>query len=603
MLGSFQEKISPESIEFKRDYFICSGKYQRMVHISNYPMKVGALGWLSSITNLPYVDMTLTQEEIDPLQTRAMLQKAVKETQAKVQQSRNSADSVLLQQEINLQLRLIQDLDSANEKMVIATPLFRITANDLEDLKRKTDELKGIFMSHNMTLSVLNFSQEDVFKQFLPTDNFEMSTLVGRPMPMLSTATSYPIIFDSLNDEVDHNNLHTAYLGADSSGGHIMFNLFKNMTHNDGKRTNANAIIIGNSGSGKSTLAKKLMTLNNLQGTKIIVLDPEREYKDLCYHLDGQWIDAGSGVGKTINPLEVQLNSTVDNEQKTIAQYLPTLRHFSAIAWDLNEYEASLFETLCRKTYNGKGIDNQTDLSKLKSTDYPIFEDVLHTLNTEFLEGSSFNRLSTDEQNGYNRIKVYLSNLIEGAEGEMWNTHTTLEDKSDFIVLDIHSLLQADDRLRNAQLFLLLGWAWTQLSSDRTSLKSKLLFIDEAHLLIDPKYPHALDFLHGTIKRARKYNTGIVTITQQIEDFFHEDIKKYGVTLFEQSTYTFIGKQSEKGIQSLTKVLSISATEQECLSVPPRGSFMLSITNARRIMFELAISSYELQLFGSGGGL
>ncbi|MGL6058653.1 MAG: VirB4 family type IV secretion system protein [Culicoidibacterales bacterium] len=579
-----------------------SGQVGRILSISNYPMTVGNWAWLSSISNLHYCDMSLSVELIDPMKTRKMLSSAVKETQSKVQSSSTGADSVLLQQELNLQLRLIQDLDSANEKMALATPLFKIMADDLDELKQRTDELKGIFASHNMTLELIYFSQEELFQHFLPTNNFNMSDLAGRPMPMLTVASSYPIIYDSLTDECDHEALKTVYIGTDFTGGHILLNLFKNITHNDGKRTNANGIIIGNTGSGKSTLAKKLMVTNHLQGTKVIVIDPEREYKDICHYLGGQWIDTGSSRGKVLNPLEVQMSSTDDDERLSIAQYLPTLRKFGMIAWELNEYESSLFESLCRKTYNAKGIDNKTDLTKLQPTDYPIFSDVLTTLEDAVLSNKDV-QLSDDELRGYSRIKVYLSNLVEGAEGQMWNAHTTLEVTGEFIVLDIHSLLQADDRLRNAQLFLLLGFAWTQLAKDRQDVaKTKLLFVDEAHLLIDPKYPHALDFLHGTIKRARKYNAGIMTITQQIEDFFHEDIKRYGETLFEQSTYAFLGKQSEKGIASLTKVLGLSDTEQERLRFSSRGSFLLSMTNTKRIQFQMAISPYELDIFGSGGG-
>ncbi|MGL6008220.1 MAG: VirB4 family type IV secretion system protein, partial [Culicoidibacterales bacterium] len=406
----------------------------------------------------------------------------------------------------------------------------------------------------------------------------------------------------SLQDQSYQDLLTTSYLGKDASGGNVFLNQFANLVEKDQKqvkRTNGNTVIIGNSGSGKSTLAKKLMTMHNLQKTKIIVIDPEREYKDLCENLGGEWIDAASANGVTINPLEIQKSDDENFETMSLVGYLPILRKLGAILFRLDEYTETLFERACRETYWAFGIKNDTDISQLQSTDYPVFSDVLMTIK-KILTSES---LSIDEKSGYEKIRVFLENIVHGAEGRMWNQPTTLKSSSDFIVLDIHSLLDTDDRLRNAQLYLLLGWAWTQLARERNDSRSrKMLFIDEAHLLIDPHYTHALDFLRATIKRARKYNAAVVTITQQIEDFFYEDVKKYGEALFEQSTYIFIGKQSPKGVNTLTHIMELSQSERDRLQYPSRGQFLLAITNDRRMELHLRVDTFELELFGKGGG-
>lgn len=602
MKYEFKDEISPKSIGFSPRQFQFSGKEAQVMYISAYPTTIANIGWLSSFAAEHGIDMTLTLQKMDRFTAKQLVDRAVRETNAKMHLNGGLSDSARLQKELELQMYLVNEMDTKNEEMVLAAPLFLITGYDQEELRQKRMQLTNILSQHNMAVQTLVYQQEALFRQYLPLNNFGLSDIVSRIMPTKSIASSYPLIFDSLQDQSYPDLLTTSYLGKDASGGNVFLNQFANLVEKDQKqvkRTNGNTVIIGNSGSGKSTLAKKLMTMHNLQKTKIIVIDPEREYKDLCENLGGEWIDAASANGVTINPLEIQKSDDENFETMSLVGYLPILRKLGAILFRLDEYTETLFERACRETYWAFGIKNDTDISQLQSTDYPVFSDVLMTIK-KILTSES---LSIDEKSGYEKIRVFLENIVHGAEGRMWNQPTTLKSSSDFIVLDIHSLLDTDDRLRNAQLYLLLGWAWTQLSRERSDSRSrKMLFIDEAHLLIDPHYTHALDFLRATIKRARKYNAAVVTITQQIEDFFYEDVKKYGEALFEQSTYIFIGKQSPKGINTLTHIMELSQSERDRLQYPSRGQFLLAITNDRRMELHLRVDTFELELFGKGGG-
>jgi type IV secretory pathway VirB4 component len=46
-------------------------------------------------------------------------------------------------------------------------------------------------------------------------------------------------------------------------------------------------MIIGTSGSGKSFFIKKLINYHVSMGRKVIVIDPEREYTNLCKYYAG----------------------------------------------------------------------------------------------------------------------------------------------------------------------------------------------------------------------------------------------------------------------------------------------------------------------------
>ena len=53
-----------------------------------------------------------------------------------------------------------------------------------------------------------------------------------------------------------------------------------------------------------------------MKGTKILVADPESEYKDLCYNLGGDWINAVGGSNGRINPLQVRPSPRDDEQEK-----------------------------------------------------------------------------------------------------------------------------------------------------------------------------------------------------------------------------------------------------------------------------------------------
>ena len=65
----------------------------------------------------------------------------------------------------------------------------------------------------------------------------------------------------------------------------------------------------------------------------------------------------------------------------------------------------------------------------------------------------------------------------------------------------------------------------------RNKEEKDILIADECHILIDPNITQTLEYLRNISKRARKYNSSIIVVTQSIEDFLNEKIKLYGQSL------------------------------------------------------------------------
>lgn len=105
----------------------------------------------------------------------------------------------------------------------------------------------------------------------------------------------------------------------------------------------------------------------------------------------------------------------------------------------------------------------------------------------------------------------------------MVHSSINVDNSSDFIVLDIHSLVDSDETILRTQFFNILSWCWNEISRDRN--EQVILVCDEAHLLIDPNNKDGIDFLKRTAKRIRKYNGSLWIISQNLIDFTSQGVK------------------------------------------------------------------------------
>ena len=123
---------------------------------------------------------------------------------------------------------------------------------------------------------------------------------------------------------------------------------------------------------------------------------------------------------------------------------------------------------------------------------------------------------------------------------KLFNGHSSInvDDKTDFIVLDIHSLVDSDDTILKTQFFNILSWCWNEISRNRN--ERIILVCDEAHLLIDPNNKDGIEFLKRTSKRIRKYNGSLWIVSQNLIDFTSQDIERQGQVIIDNSAYTLV---------------------------------------------------------------
>lgn len=593
---SFKEKISPRGLKITERDIILGDAYMSVVTLVTYPSYVGH-AWLGAVANVNHTRMCITISPMDTSEISKTLKKSISDTKSKIINVSDYNDQILLQNQMEDYVELVNRIDREHERFNKLTVNFLCYGDSKEALNKTKKELKNTLASYSLGSADLMFEQERSLKMCLPMVYTDLEKQYGLEMPILATASSFPFIYQNLQDSGD-----SIILGCDGLGSKVFFDLWKRT----GKRNNSNAVIIGKSGSGKSTLVKKIIRGNYARGAKIIAIDPERELKEMCDLIGGTWIDCGTGISGIINPLEVR-KSTDDNDDEKKLSANDLSRHFQTFRTfikyylqDLSAYELTKIEDALIDVYKDKNITFDTDLSKLKSEDYPIIKDLYNKLLNNLYNA----KVREEPQNVIASLEKICSLLKRAitTDAKIFNGHSSIKvnNNSDFIVLDINSLVDSDDSILKSQFFNILTWCWNEICKNKD--EQVILVCDEAHLIIDPNNRDGIDFLKKASKRIRKQNGSLILISQNLIDFCSPEIERYGQVIIDNSSYLFVMSQGQKEIEAVANMLSLSESERQFLTTASQGCGLLVVGQDTRLPIQVELRVEEQELFGTAGG-
>lgn len=593
---SFKEKISPRGLKITERDIILGDAYMSVVTLVTYPSYVGH-AWLGAVANVNHTRMCITITPMDTSEISKTLKKSISDTKSKIINVSDYNDQILLQNQMEDYVELVNRIDREHERFNKLTVNFLCYGDSKEALNKTKKELKNTLASYSLGSADLMFEQERSLKMCLPMVYTDLEKQYGLEMPILATASSFPFIYQNLQDSGD-----SIILGCDGLGSKVFFDLWKRT----GKRNNSNAVIIGKSGSGKSTLVKKIIRGNYARGAKIIAIDPERELKEMCDLIGGTWIDCGTGISGIINPLEVR-KSTDDNDDEKKLSANDLSRHFQTFRTfikyylqDLSAYELTKIEDALIDVYKDKNITFDTDLSKLKSEDYPIIKDLYNKLLNNLYNA----KVREEPQNVIASLEKICSLLKRAitTDAKIFNGHSSIKvnNNSDFIVLDINSLVDSDDSILKSQFFNILTWCWNEICKNKD--EQVILVCDEAHLIIDPNNRDGIDFLKKASKRIRKQNGSLILISQNLIDFCSPEIERYGQVIIDNSSYLFVMSQGQKEIEAVANMLSLSESERQFLTTASQGCGLLVVGQDTRLPIQVELRVDEQELFGTAGG-
>ncbi|AIQ13828.1 VirB4 family type IV secretion system protein [Paenibacillus durus] len=586
--------ITPMGLEFSRNGFMIGEQAAKLYGVIQYPPKAD-VGWLSTLTNLPATMVSIGFQPIDNSALISAISKSITQNRsladsAKDPLTRQRAEKAAADGE-NIMLQIDQNGETVGLMNLLVMPF----AEDDKLFARACRRVENTFSMMRCKVRTLAHLQKESFQHLSPMypAQGQIESILNKIMPMSTFVGGFPFASSGFNDGTGY------YLAKDASGGLVIVDLWKR----GGDRTNSNIVIMGVAGVGKSTAVKHMALSEYMKGTKIIFIDPESEYKELCQRLNGDWINAGGGSNGKINPLQIRpaprddeneefpLYKDEGNGMSDMALHLKNLEiFFNLYVPGLTMMQKAVLKQCLIELYNQFQITWTTDIAKLQNTDFPIFSD---------LHGLIHTKEQTLGDEVYKELSLLLYDIAYGGDSFLWNGHSTIQTRSRCICLDTHTLQNTSDNIKRTQYFNLLSWCWEQMSQDRS--EPVLLICDECYLMIDPNVPQSLVFLRNVEKRARKYEAGLAIISHSVVDFLAPEIKMYGQALLDIPCIKILMGTDGKNLQETRELYNLTDAEEELLASKKREHALL-IIGSKRLHVHFEIPDYKFAYMGTAGG-
>ena len=592
---SIKSQLAPKGLQFYPSDFFISDKYATILSVVSYPRYISP-GYLSTLTSMSGIKIVIKHIPVPFSTMSKMINRQVEDLREKYRQEKDQTAKERIRQDAESLEYFVSMLASSQSRIFDFQMHIMINADTKEDLELKKVNVKNYLDAMELRAISLRFEQEKVLKSILPIfPKQDIEERIGTPIPSPTIAAMYPFIFDSIKDPG-----LSVLLGVDFSGGVILFNQFLYQVRKESNRNNANMIILGTSGSGKSTAAKLVLRSHIRNGCQIVAIDPENELEEMTKMFGGDTIDIGKG-GEfgLINPLEV----IIDADEEEISQglgYTVLTRTLQSLRAFMKYYDPSIeedvlnmFSEIVQDTYKRFGIDFNTDFTNFTSADYPTFSDVYATVKGRLLSITE----QTREKDIIQRLELKIRPLTRELKF-YFDGKTTITSDSDFLVFNIKEFMNSDTNIRNALFFNILKYAWGLcLDVDVNTI----LMVDEAHVLLSNNNEQGADFLAQVQRRARKYNTGTIVITQQPSDFSNPGVITQGKAIFDNSSYYLVMGLKKQAVEDLSLLIDLNENEKDSIKRYSQGEALFVCGN-RRMRINVVVTKDELETFGSGGG-
>lgn len=155
------------------------------------------------------------------------------------------------------------------------------------------------------------FREKQSFIANLPIqiNDIDVKSVTKRNILTNGLVATYPFISSNIFDE------DGIFIGTNMNNESLVFI----DRYDEKKYKNANICIFGTSGSGKSFYTKLLILRNRLIGIEQYVIDPEREYINICNNLDGTLFKIGPTSKTYINVFDIREESIEDDSNGYLA--------------------------------------------------------------------------------------------------------------------------------------------------------------------------------------------------------------------------------------------------------------------------------------------
>ena len=473
-----------------------------------------------------------------------------------------------------------REIQVNNEDIYFLYLYIETYAEDKKELEYYLNKIEGITQAKGMQTRRANFRQEEIFLSTIPImENSEIIKKAGRRNILTSGLLStYPFISSTIFDQ------NGIFIGTNIYNNSLVFI----DRYNTEKYKNANICIFGTSGAGKSYYTKLLILRYKLLGIKQYIIDPDREYDNLCKKLKGIQIKIGPTSNTYINVLDIRKESIEHGENGYLATKIGKLiGFFNLIFGEMDEEEKALLEEKIIETYKEKNITFDDESLYKENKEKIINKEFKSSKDMPKLE-DLYNILKKDE-----RTKKFKTKLIPFVEGSMkfFNEYTNIEINNELIVADIYDL--GEDNLKYG-MYLFTDIFWDKIKENRS--EKKAIYLDEIWRLIGvTSNKNVASFIYKIFKTIRKYGGSSVAITQDISDIFSLEDGIYGKSILNNSSIKTFFALEEENIKILSNFSNLSEKEKIEIKSLKRGECLMFVGDDH-ILTKIESSKIEKQI-------
>ncbi len=546
-ITALRDFIAPSSLVFENSLFHIGTRIARTFYVYGYPRQVFT-GWASSLVNIDEVmDLSMYIYPVESQVVLENLRKKVTQLEAGLQidAEKGRVRDPGKQAAITDAEEMRDKLQVGEERFFRFGLYFTVYAGDMDELEFVTHKIESMLGQQLTYSKAATSQQEQGFNSCIP--QFMDQLQIRRNMNTGAISTSFPFTSADLSQEngiLYGINMHNS--------GLVIFDRFS--------LENGNSVVFAKSGAGKS-FTVKLEALRSLMfGTEIFIIDPENEYQRMCDAVGGAYVRLSLSSATRINPFDLPKVVDAEEADNALRSNIITLHGLFRLMMGgaqaqmaasggvaavpaLSPVEESDLDAALIETYAKAGITNDPlTHNGVPPTIADLYDTLLHM-------GGTGPQLAQ-------RLRKYTTGTFAGIFSQQSNTNVN----NPLVVFNIRDL---EDELRPVAMYIVLNYIWNKTKSD---VKRRILIVDEAWQLM--KYEDSANFLFSLAKRARKYNLGITTISQDVEDFMGS---RMGRAIVANASMQILLKQSTSAVDVLADIFKLTSEEKKRLSQFPVG--------------------------------
>ena len=530
-----RKSFVPKKIINRRDFIKINNTYNRIVYAHGYPRSVEA-GFLDKIVSSSGdFDLSIHINPYPIEKTMVGLNKELQKQRADLykEETKGMINPSL---EIKYQdtKKILEDLQKGTDKLFNISLYINCRAKNREELDLLTKRVEAELNSLLIIPKIPSFRMAQGMKSIAPLGIDLLKET--RNITTMSLSAFFP--FTSQFLKVDDTGV---WLGLNKNSVPIIRDIFR--------LSNPNGIILAQSGGGKSYFSKLLIARYLLNSVKVIVIDPQGEYRDLVKHFNGQRVNLSRTSETMINPLDL-IGHDYAEKRLSLMDLMPV------ILGELTEPQKSFIDRALTKAYEKRGINED------KSTwdnEPPILEDVLNSLQS--FEKGAITLEKTTIRSLINRLSMYVDGVFS-----FMNRITNIDFNNNFVCFDIGELPK---QVKPVMMFLVLDYVYMKM---RQSLDRKLLVIDESWSLLSRAEDSS--YIFEIVKTCRKFNMGLLLINQEVEGLLNSEA---GKSVLANSSYTLLMRQKPAVIGQVQETFHLSSAERTYLLTASVGEGILLI--------------------------